>query len=256
VTTHVHRAATGGYSRAAEVYERSRPDYPSEAVDRLIQELEISEDCSVLDLGAGTGKLTRMLLSTGARITAVEPVSEMREALARAVPGGAVIAGTAEAIPAADGAFDAVVCAQAFHWFAGERALAEIHRVLRPRGRLALLWNLRDESVGWVRQLSNIIDGYRGETPDERTGLWRVAFSSTDLFGTLHQLRFQHRQTLDREGLVDRVASVSYIAILTEEDRARVLDEVRELARSHPDLAGRDRFELPYVTDLYWCARA
>jgi SAM-dependent methyltransferase len=184
VSTPVHRAAATGYGRAAEAYERSRPDYPAEAVDRLIQELEINRSCSVLDLGAGTGKLTRMLVPTGARITAVEPVERMRRALARAVPHAAVVAGAAESIPITDGAFDAVVCAQAFHWFAGERALSEIHRVLRTRGRLGLLWNLRDESVDWVRRMGAIIDRHLGDTPIERTGEWRRSFSATDFFGT------------------------------------------------------------------------
>jgi SAM-dependent methyltransferase len=256
VSTPVHKAATAGYGRAAEAYERSRPDYPGEAVDRLIQELEINRSCSVLDLGAGTGKLTRMLVPTGARITAVEPVERMRLALARAVPRVAVVAGAAGAIPAVGGAFDAVVCAQAFHWFAGEPALSEIHRVLRPRGRLGLLWNLRDESVDWVRRLGAIIDRHLGNTPVERTGEWHRAFSATDHFGTMNRLRFPHRQVLDLDGLIDRVESVSYIAVLPDAPRARVLDEVRELTRTHPDLAGRHRFDLPYVTELYWCARS
>lgn len=256
VNPRIHEAAAGGFGRVAETYERSRPDYPAEAVDRLIQELEITGDCSVLDLGAGTGKLTRMLVPSGARITAVEPIASMRETLGDAVPGVDVVAGTAEAIPAAGGTFDAVVCAQAFHWFDGELALSEIHRVLRPHGRLALLWNLRDESEDWVRRMTGIIDRHLGDTPSERSERWRRAFSATDLFGTLHQLRFPYRQELDEAGLVERVASVSYIAVLPEGERSGVLDEVRELARSHPDLAGRDRFDLPYVTDLFWCARA
>jgi SAM-dependent methyltransferase len=256
VSVPVHQAAARGFGRAAESYERSRPDYPKEALDRLIQELEISRACSVMDLGAGTGKLTRMLVPTGAHLTAIEPIESMRAALARAVPGVEVVAGTAEAIPAEDGSFDAVVCAQAFHWFDGERALAEIHRVLRPHGRLALVWNLRDESVGWVRRMTEIIDRHLGDTPSGRSGAWRLAFSATDLFGTLHQLRFPHRQELDLDGLVERVSSISYIAVLPEEQRGLVLDDIRDLARSDPDLAGRERFELPYVTDLFWCARA
>jgi ubiquinone/menaquinone biosynthesis C-methylase UbiE len=256
VSTKVHRAAVTGFGRAARSYERSRPDYPAEAIDRLVQELEIGRTCSLLDLGAGTGKLTRMLVSTGATITALEPVQAMRDALAEGVPEASVLAATAEAIPVADATFDAVVCGQAFHWFDGERALAEVYRVLRPHGRLALLWNQRDESVDWERRLTEIIAPYEGGTPSERTGEWRRAFSATDLFGTLHQLRFQHRQELDTEGLVDRMASVSFIALLPERERAAVLDEVRELARSHPDLAGRERFELHYITDLYWCVRS
>jgi SAM-dependent methyltransferase len=256
VTTKVHRAAVTGFGRAARAYERSRPDYPGEAIDRLVQELEIGRRCSVLDLGAGTGKLTRMLVQTGATITALEPVEPMWRALADEVPRARILAATAEAIPVADTSFDAVVCGQAFHWFDGDRALAEVHRVLRPHGRFALLWNLRDESEGWVRRMTEIIDRYQGDTPNERTGQWRRAFSATDLFGTLHQLRFTHRQVLDRAGLVERVASISYVAALPEDQRAAVLKEIEDLAATHPDLAGRDRFELPYVTDLYWCVRS
>ena len=256
VSANVHRAAATGFGRAAGSYERSRPDYPIEAVDRLVQELEVSRGCSLLDLGAGTGKLTRMLVPTGARITALEPVDPMRRTLAGTVPQAHVVGGTAEAIPATDVSFDAVVCAQAFHWFDGHRALAEVHRVLRPRGRFALLWNFRDESVDWVRSMTEIIDRHLGDTPSERTGEWRRAFSASDLFGVLHQLRFVHRQELDESGLVERVASVSYIAVLPPDDRRSVLDEIRELSRSHPDLTGRERFELPYVTELYWCTRA
>jgi SAM-dependent methyltransferase len=256
VSTKVHRAAVTGFGRAARSYERSRPDYPAEAIDRLIQELEIDRRCAVLDLGAGTGKLTRMLVQTGATITALEPVEPMWRALADGVPEARTLGATAEAIPAADASFDAVVCGQAFHWFDGHRALAEVHRVLRPHGRFALLWNLRDESVGWVRRMTEIIDRHQGDTPNERTGEWRRAFSATDLFGTLNQLRFTHRQMLDRAGLVERVASISYVASLPEEERREVLEGIEELADTHPDLTGRDRFDLPYVTDLYWCVRS
>jgi SAM-dependent methyltransferase len=254
--TPVHEAAGGGFGRVAETYERARPDYPTEAVDRLIQELEVSRACSILDVGAGTGKLTRMLIPTGVRVTAVEPVASMRRALAREVPQAVVLAGTAEAVPAADGTVDGVVCAQAFHWFDGERALAEFHRVLKSHGRLALLWNLWDGSVDWINELSVIIDPYRGSTPNERTRAWRQAFAATDLFGTLNQLRFPHHQVMDEDGLVERVASISFIAVLPDDERLRVLDQARQLARSHPDLAGRDHFEFPYVTELYWCAKA
>jgi SAM-dependent methyltransferase len=256
VRSNVHRSAATGFGRAADSYERSRPDYPIEAVDRLVQELEISRGCSLLDLGAGTGKLTRMLVPTGAWITAVEPVEEMRRTLAGTVPHAHVMGGTAEAIPTADASFEAVVCAQAFHWFDGDRALAEVHRVLKPRGRFALLWNYRDESVDWVRRMTEIIDRHLGDTPSERTGEWRRAFSASDQFGVLNQLRFDHRQELDEAGLEERVASVSYIAALPADERRAVLDEIRELSRSHPDLTGRDRFELPYITELYWCTRA
>ena len=251
----VHEAASGGFGAAADAYERRRPDYPVEAIDRLVQELEIGRICTVLDIGAGTGKLTRQLARLGPRMVAVEPVEAMRRLFATAVPGVPVVAAVAERLPVRDATFDAVVCAQAFHWFDGDRALAEIHRVLKPRGRLGLLWNVRDVSVDWVARLGEIIDPYQHSVPQEISGEWRRAFSATDLFGTLNQLRFTHTQSLDAEGLVERWSSASYIAVLPEEEREDVLGRIRRLAQVHPDLAGRPSFDLPYVTDLFWCAR-
>jgi SAM-dependent methyltransferase len=250
----VHEAAARGFQAAAEVYERSRPDYPAEAIDRLIQELEIGRSATVLDMGAGTGKLTRMLLPTGARLVGLDPVEGMRRVLVGAVPEAVVVGGAVEAMPFGETTFDAVVAGQAFHWFHGERALEEIHRVLRVSGRMGLIWNIRDQSVPWVARLTEIIDRYETGAPREATGRWRRAFSSTTYFGTLHQLRFHHEQRLDQEGLVERVASMSFIATLPPERRDRVLGEVRRLAEESADRTGT--LVLPYNTDLYWCARA
>jgi SAM-dependent methyltransferase len=252
----VHPAAARGFSVAARQYERSRPSYPEEAVDRLVQELEITRDSLVADLGAGTGKLTRLLAPTGARLVALDPVEAMRQACAQVVPEAWVLGGLAESLPFREGTFDGVVAGQAFHWFDGPRALEEIHRALKPSGRLGLIWNVRDESVDWVRRLTEIIDPYERTAPREKTHEWRAAFQMTDLFGSLNQRRFPHSQILDVEGLVERFASVSFIAVLPEQERAGVLGQIRDLAETHPDLAGRDSFELPYFTELYWCSRA
>jgi SAM-dependent methyltransferase len=252
----IHPTAARGFSAAVREYERARPSYPEEAVDRLVQELEVTRDGLVLDLGAGTGKLTRLLAPTGARLVAIDPVEAMRQACAEMVPDAMVLGGVAEALPFHDGSFDGVVAGQAFHWFDGPRALGEIHRVLKPSGRLGLIWNVRNESVAWVRRLTEIIDPYERSAPREKTQEWRVAFSQTDLFGSLNQRRFPHSQTLDVDGLVERFASVSFIAVLPEEERAEVLSRIRELAETHPDLVDRDSFELPYFTELYWCSRA
>jgi ubiquinone/menaquinone biosynthesis C-methylase UbiE len=250
----VHDAAARGFQSVAREYERARPDYPAEAIDRLIQELEIGRAARVLDIGAGTGKLTRMLVPTGARLVALDPVDAMRRTLASSVPGVPVVGGTAEALPFADEAFDGVVAAQAFHWFDGEAALEEVHRVLKPSGRLGLLWNLRDESEPWVAKLTEIVDRYESGAPRERTGRWRQSFSATSSFGSLHQLRFRHEQRLDRDGLVERVSSMSFIAILPPDRHRQVLDEVRRLAGQFSD--DRGELHLPYNTDLYWCAKA
>jgi SAM-dependent methyltransferase len=255
VSSSVHEAAERGFGAAAEAYERSRPDYPSEAIDRLIQELEITRSCRAMDLGAGTGKLTRLLLPTGATLVAVEPVEAMRVAFSSVLPEVRLVGGVAEALPFVDETFDAVVCAQAFHWFDGDRALPAIHRVLKRWGRLGLLWNVRDESVPWVQELTELIQPYERTAPREKTHEWRRAFSASDLFGRLNQLRFPHAQRLDVDGLVERFASVSFIASLSPEERDDVLERILSLAETHPDLAGREGFDLPYVTELYWCAK-
>jgi SAM-dependent methyltransferase len=255
VSDRVHPAAAEGFGAAAHAYERSRPDYPAEAIDRLTQELEIERRSLVLDLGAGTGKLTRLLIPTGARVVALEPVEAMRLRFTEILAGVPVVGGMAEALPFPDETFDAVVAAQAFHWFQADRALAEVSRVLRPWGRLGLLWNVRNETVPWVKELTRIIEPHEARAPREHWKTWRESFSRSDHFGTLHQRRFQHEQRLGAEGLVERVASMSFIASLPAEERDSVFGQVRHLAASHPDLAGREEFALPYITDLYWCTR-
>ena len=132
----IHEAAARGFAQAVDAYERGRPGYPPEAVERLCEAVGIGPGRAVLDLAAGTGKLTRLLVPTGAELVAVEPVEQMRAALARALPEVTALAGTAEDVPLPAASVDAVVAGSAFHWFRGEEALAEIHRVLRPDGRL------------------------------------------------------------------------------------------------------------------------
>lgn len=161
----------------------------------------------VVDLGAGTGKLTRLLEPTGTEIIAVEPVEAMRRALAAIVPRARVLGGTGETMPLHDASVNAVVAAQAFHWLDGDTALAEIHRVLRPRGRVGLIWNVRDESVDWVAELTEIIDPHSGDAPRYRTGAWREAFDRTLGFGPLNERRFRYEQAMTPDGVVDRVLS-------------------------------------------------
>jgi SAM-dependent methyltransferase len=254
-TSAIHEAAEQGFARAADDYERGRPTYPNEAVERLAAELRLGPGRTVLDLAAGTGKLTRALAPSGAEVVAVEPVSEMRARLAESLPGATVLAGTAEAIPLPAGAVDAVTVGQAFHWFDGDAALAEIHRVFRARGRLGLVWNVRDESVGWVTRLTEIMAPHRGDAPRASAGAWRAAFERTRLFGPLEHAEFRLEQELSPEGVVARVASVSFISALPEDRRAAVLDEVRELLANHPDTRGLEAVVLPHRTDVFWCER-
>jgi SAM-dependent methyltransferase len=250
----IHEAAAHGFARAADAYERGRPGYPPAAVEHLCEVLGIGRGRAVLDLAAGTGKLTRLLVPTGAELVTVEPVDEMREALARALPEVTALAGTAEDIPLAADSVDAVVVGSAFHWFHGDGALAEIHRVLRPGGRLGLLWNVREESVAWVAELTAIIEPHRGSVPRYRSGAWKEAFRRTAAFSPLRCAEFRHVHRLEPEAVVARVASVSFVAALGEPDLTDVLARARALLAHDPATQGREVVELPYRTDVYWCS--
>jgi ubiquinone/menaquinone biosynthesis C-methylase UbiE len=250
----IHEAARG-FDLVPEAYERGRPMYPFAAVRRLVRELEIRSGRSVLDLAAGTGKLTRLLAQSGADVFAVEPVDGMRKRLVETIPGVKAIAGTAEAIPLDEGSIDAVTVGQAFHWFDGDAALAEIHRVLRPGGRLGLIWNVKDESVDWVRLLAEIIEPYRGVAPRVASGAWKDAFERTELFSPLERARFSFIHEVDAETVVARVTSISFIAKLAPTVHERVVAQVRELVATHPETRGQRVFPLRYRTGVYWCNR-
>lgn len=252
----IHDVAARGYQSSVERYARGRPGYPDDAVAYLIAELGISAGRDVVELGAGTGKFTSLIVPRGARIVAVEPVSSMREELARTCPTVAIHDGTAEDVPLPDGSVDAVVAAQSFHWFDGDRALAEAHRVLRPGGRLGLLWNVRDEASDWAERLTAIFDRLSGpDTPRYRDKRWRAAFDRTDLFGPLHHQVSYHIHELTRDAFLDRVLSVSYVARANGHERERVIREVTDLLETDPELAGRDVVVMPYRTDVFWCTR-
>jgi SAM-dependent methyltransferase len=241
----VHETAVRGFARSAEAYDRGRPEYPRDALVWLTGRLGLGPGRRVLDLAAGTGKLTRPLLATGAEVVAVEPVAEMR---ARICAGAQVLDGTAEAIPLADGAAHAVTVAQAFHWFDGPAALAEIHRVLRPGGALALVWNRRPLEDPVQAEIERLIRPHRGSTPARATGAWRTAFDHTTSFGPLEERTFDHAQPLDADALADRIGSISFVAALEAGPREQVLSAVRGLAADGP-------IPLRYVCEVFVCDR-
>ncbi len=232
----------GPYTAFAEVagaYERGRPGYPDDAVRWLVGD----EACDVVDLGAGTGKLTRALVAHGHRVVAVEPLDEMRAELVAAVPGVRALSGSAEAIPLPDASADVVTSAQAFHWFDHDAALPEIARVLRHEGRVALVWNSRDDRDPWMARLSAIIGN---ETIAESDVV--PILDASGLFGPVETAPFSFEQTRDRDGLLDLVLSRSYLAKLPPPERQPVLDAVGAL---YDETASADGVHLAYVTECF-----
>jgi SAM-dependent methyltransferase len=229
----------------AELYERARPEYPDAAVAFLASRLGLGPGRVVVDLGAGTGKLTRRLVPTGARVVAVEPLAEMREQLARVVPEAEALEGTAEALPLEDGSADAFTVGQAFHWFDAERASAEIARVLRPGGALALLWNIRDLSDELQARLNELLRPARRDTPSEHEQPWRAVLAASPLYGPVEERSFPWVQAHTTQELVDRIASVSFVARLEAGPREELLAQIRAEVDGLPQ-----PFDFHYRTDV------
>jgi SAM-dependent methyltransferase len=245
VAMSVHDTARRGFAGAAEAYEESRPTYPDEAVRWLVTQLQLAPGRTVVDLAAGTGKLTRLLTPTGATVIAVEPVDEMRDALRRTTPEAEARPGTAERTGLPDSSADAVTVAQAFHWFDAPAALAEIHRMLKSGGRLVVIYNVRDLDDPVQHAVDDLLAPYRGDTPSHRSGRWRTALNETELFKPAAGREFPNIQTIDADSLVSRVASTSFVAELPDPERRRVLEQAAAIAESLPD-----RFPFPYTTDV------
>lgn len=253
--TGVHTSAQQGFSTQAATYAQGRPDYPRQLTGWLTNTLRINPQSTVIDLGAGTGKFTRLLSTLAPSLIAVEPVEAMGAQLSKLLPDVRLLSGTAEAIPLPDASADALVCAQAFHWFATEAALAEIHRVLKPDGRLGLVWNVRDESVDWVAAITDIITPYEGDTPRFHTGRWREAFTG-EYFSTPEMSCFAYQHVgSPQEVIMDRFLSVSFIAALPAAQKTTVTEQLRQLIDTHPALRGRDTVAFPYQTQAYVCHR-
>ncbi len=238
-----NRGPATSFASVADSYERGRPGYPEDAVRWLVGD----EPCDVVDLGAGTGKLTRSLVALGHRVTAIEPLPEMLEHIPAAAPGAAAILGNAEIIPLPDAFADVVTSAQAFHWFDQVLALSEIARVLRPGGRLALVWNIRDDREPWVAELSETVGGETIEREDAEGPIDR-----SGLFEPVERESFTSMQRLDRATLRDLVLSRSYCAKLTPGEREPILEAVGRVFDEH---ATGGELELPYITECYRAAK-
>jgi SAM-dependent methyltransferase len=227
------RSSSAAFAAVAESYERRRPTYPADVVAWLADRLGLRPGTTVVDVGAGTGKLTRDLVPTGARVIAVEPLAEMRRELATAVPAAEVLAGAAEELPLEDDSADAVVAASAFHWFDPDRALPEIHRVLRAGGGLATVGNGRDLDDPLQQEIQAIVGAYLPAGGELLS--WLEVVEASPLFGPLEEFSTTHEQWFDAEGLAERMGTVSYVARLPDDERADVLARIRAVGRAQPE---------------------
>jgi len=237
------RGRATSFASVADAYERARPSYPDDAVRWLAG----SEPAEIVDLGAGTGKLTRSLVGLGHRVTAIEPLAEMRAHIEKTAPAACVLEGSAESIPLPDASADLVISAQAFHWFDHARALPEIARVLRPGGWIALVWNVRDDRVPWVASLSEAIGSETVDSDDTEEPI-----VASGLFGPFEEAVFGFAQRLDRETLLDLVLSRSYCATKPAVEREPVFAAVSEIFDQH---AADGMIELHYVTECFRAQR-
>ncbi len=232
------------FELVADVYERARPEYPPEAINWVAERLDLRPGRTVLDLGAGTGKLTRSLMTTGARVVAVEPGEAMLAQLRQSVPGVEALQGAAEEIPLPDASVDAITIGQAFHWFRHDEAVPELSRVLREGGAVALLWNNRDPDDPLQSEVTELIRQLpAGRARIEHTSSY---LTESGLFARIEERRFSFVQELDADGLVERVASISYVAAAPPDERVELERNVRALVAAH---GGRITF--PYIADVY-----
>ena len=226
------------FGSVADAYDRGRPGYPAEAASWLAG----AEPALVLEIGAGTGKLTEALTALGHEVHATDPDDAMLAKLRARLPDVPTAVASAEKLPAKDATYDVVVAGQAFHWFDHEQALPEIARVLRPRGRLALVWNARDEQIPWVRKLGRIIG-----TPRQPRDA--APIEASPYFTTVEEESFRHWQLVDRSSIQDLAASRSSLAVLDDEARDAKLADVLALYDDYG--RGMDGMQLPYVATCF-----
>jgi SAM-dependent methyltransferase len=246
-------APPDAFGRTAREYELGRPGWPEELLDLVVAELGLDASAEVLDLGAGTGKLTREFVPRFARVVAVEPDDAMRAVLEEVVPGAEALAGRGESIPLADGSVDAVFSAEAFHWFAGEESVAEIARVLRPRGALVIFWNIPVEFAHMGDEAEAVIDEAfeRGGVPGlprVLSGEWKRPVEDGP-FEELREAEVEREVLNTRDEWIANLLSVSSIAHQPEGDRAAFADRLRELVPADQEVRRRIR------TVAHWTRR-
>ncbi len=252
----IHEVAARGFDSAAALYEAARPGYPRLVIDRLIEGLSLTPDSLLVDVAAGTGKLTRLLAERDTNPIALEPVLGMRSELRRTAPEIPIVAAMAEALPFRTASIDAVTVAQAFHWFDNPTSHHQLARVIRPGGKLALLWNARDRQVAWVDAIWSIMDRIERHAPWRNHESARSANGRTiPGFSAFERSEFVHDHEVTREQVIQRIASVSHVAILPEKQHSAVLEEVASILDTNPDTRGKPTLAITYRVDCFMAER-
>lgn len=237
----------------ASAYEKGGPDYPETAIAHFISALKLEPGKGVLDLAAGTGKLSKALQASGVSLLGVEPVLGMRKVFAEELPEISILEGCAESIPLEDGALDCVVVGTAFHWFDGEKALKEIARVLKPRGKLGLIWNIFDKQAAWVAEVRALLEEEAPEQNRTHDSLgWKSAFDESTLFGPLLHLSYSYCYPGSAQDVINRIFSPKVLGLLSSKKREEIVFRVMQILDTHPATRGRETFDIPYRIEIYW----
>lgn len=254
MTVSIHPVAKRGFAKAAQLFGE-RPIYSAAACNLLFSGLSIRKKTKLLELGAGTGRFTAQILSTGADIVAIEPLDEMRRLFGGRFPTVSLVGAVAEELPFRSNSFEIAVAAEAFHWFQGPEAISEIHRVLKSRGGLGLIWNTRDieSAPSWLREIHALTKELATGVPTYASGKWRDVFASSSLFGEFVSISIPAVRTATMIDFLSSFESVSWFSALSFADkdilRRRVQDILSQYHGDDPTI----ELEVPYLTDIHYC---
>jgi len=254
------------YDHIAKNYEKGRSDYPQESIEALAAALGLKEGKKILDLAAGTGKLSKVLKSYEIDLCAVEPSREMRAVYSELLQGVPIFEGHAESIPLPSESMDAVAVGTAFHWFEPKAALKEIARILKKGGGLALIWNMWDSRVQWIREIRGVLGlhekgdvvegvGWRELTSPDFSGEVFRTFEGNGLFTALSYEGFRYSLQGSEKEIQARLLTMLVSGKMTDAAQAEMAKEVAKVLARHPETRGKEVFDIPYRTDLFWCYR-
>ena len=248
----IHPCAKDGFSQNAVLYQQARPNYPQAIVEWLKQDLALTADSRIADLGAGTGKFIPYLQQVSSHLTAIEPIEEMLQQLQHRFPEVKTKQADSQNLSFPNEYFDAIICAQSFHWFADHASLDEIYHVLKPQGSLGLIWNQRDTEIDWVAAIANLIAPFEGDTPRYHKGDWQQALDTHTQFQLIgkSQFQFEHIGIVEHV-VIQRILSTSFIATASPIDKAMLRHELEKIINTYLDLQLDEEIAFPYITHAY-----